>query len=65
MAEHDRTIHQLIAGPEDLLADNPRLARSVFNQSFSLNHVHPGIGAANPQRFGSQLCAIFRGDRIE
>ena len=33
-AEHKRTIrmHQLITGHEDLLADNPALARSVFNR---------------------------------
>ncbi|MFN8070957.1 MAG: phosphoenolpyruvate carboxylase [Mycobacterium sp.] len=33
-AEHDRTIamHKLITGHEDLLADNPALARSVFNR---------------------------------
>jgi phosphoenolpyruvate carboxylase len=33
-AEHERTIrmHQLITGHEDLLADNPALARSVFNR---------------------------------
>jgi phosphoenolpyruvate carboxylase len=32
--EHDRTIrmHNLITGQEDLLADNPALARSVFNR---------------------------------
>ncbi len=32
--EHDRTIrmHKLITGQEDLLADNPALARSVFNR---------------------------------
>ena len=34
VAEHDKTIamHQLITGHEDLLADNPALARSVFNR---------------------------------
>jgi len=34
LAEHDRTIrmHKLITGQEDLLADNPSLARSVFNR---------------------------------
>ncbi len=33
-AEHDRTIrmHKLITGQDDLLADNPALARSVFNR---------------------------------
>ncbi len=33
-AEHDRTIamHGLITGHDDLLADNPALARSVFNR---------------------------------
>ncbi len=33
-AEHDRTIrmHALITGHDDLLADNPALARSVFNR---------------------------------
>ncbi len=33
-AEHDRTIrmHKLVTGNEDLLADNPALARSVFNR---------------------------------
>jgi phosphoenolpyruvate carboxylase len=33
-AEHDRTIrmHKLISGQDDLLADNPALARSVFNR---------------------------------
>lgn len=33
-AEHERTIrmHSLITGHEDLLADNPALARSVFNR---------------------------------
>ena len=33
-AEHDRTIrmHKLVTGQEDLLADNPALARSVFNR---------------------------------
>ena len=33
-AEHDRTIHvhHLITGHDDLLADNPALARSVFNR---------------------------------
>ena len=33
-AEHDSTIrmHKLITGHEDLLADNPALARSVFNR---------------------------------
>jgi phosphoenolpyruvate carboxylase len=32
--EHARTIamHKLITGQEDLLADNPALARSVFNR---------------------------------
>lgn len=34
VAEHDRTIEmlRLITGQEDLLADNPALARSVFNR---------------------------------
>ena len=34
LAEHDRTIrmHKLITGHDDLLADNPSLARSVFNR---------------------------------
>lgn len=34
VAEHDRTIrmHTLITGQDDLLADNPALARSVFNR---------------------------------
>jgi len=34
VAEHDRTIrmHKLITGHDDLLADNPSLARSVFNR---------------------------------
>jgi phosphoenolpyruvate carboxylase len=34
VAEHDRTIRmlRLITGKEDLLADNPALARSVFNR---------------------------------
>src|SRR3954465_9268525 len=34
VSEHDRTIriHGLIAGHDDLLADNPALARSVFNR---------------------------------
>ncbi len=34
LAEHDRTIrmHRLITGQDDLLADNPALARSVFNR---------------------------------
>ena len=34
LAEHDRTIrmHKLITGQDDLLADNPSLARSVFNR---------------------------------
>ncbi|MCG5433586.1 phosphoenolpyruvate carboxylase [Mycobacterium sp. MYCO198283] len=34
VAEHDRTIamHELITGEDDLLADNPALARSVFNR---------------------------------
>ena len=34
VAEHDRTIamHKLITGHDDLLADNPALARSVFNR---------------------------------
>ncbi|KUI11914.1 phosphoenolpyruvate carboxylase [Mycobacterium sp. GA-1285] len=33
-AEHERTIrmHKLITGQDDLLADNPALARSVFNR---------------------------------
>ena len=33
-AEHERTIrmHKLITGQDDLLADNPSLARSVFNR---------------------------------
>jgi phosphoenolpyruvate carboxylase len=33
-AEHERTIemHKLVTGHEDLLADNPALARSVFNR---------------------------------
>ncbi len=33
-AEHERTIamHKLITGEDDLLADNPALARSVFNR---------------------------------
>ena len=33
-AEHQRTIamHKLVTGHEDLLADNPALARSVFNR---------------------------------
>jgi len=33
-AEHERTIrmHRLITGQDDLLADNPALARSVFNR---------------------------------
>jgi phosphoenolpyruvate carboxylase len=32
--EHQRTItmHRLITGQDDLLADNPALARSVFNR---------------------------------
>jgi phosphoenolpyruvate carboxylase len=32
--EHERTIrmHKLITGQDDLLADNPALARSVFNR---------------------------------
>ena len=32
--EHERTIrmHKLVTGHEDLLADNPALARSVFNR---------------------------------
>src|SRR5581483_1192545 len=34
VTEHDRTIrmHKLITGQDDLLADNPALARSVFNR---------------------------------
>ena len=34
VAEHERTIdmHRLITGHDDLLADNPSLARSVFNR---------------------------------
>jgi len=34
VAEHDRTIamYELISGQDDLLADNPALARSVFNR---------------------------------
>ena len=34
VAEHDRTIemHRLITGQDNLLADNPALARSVFNR---------------------------------
>ncbi len=34
LGEHERTIrmHRLITGQEDLLADNPALARSVFNR---------------------------------
>jgi phosphoenolpyruvate carboxylase len=34
VGEHDRTIrmHRLITGQDDLLADNPALARSVFNR---------------------------------
>jgi phosphoenolpyruvate carboxylase len=34
LAEHDRTIriYKLIARQDDLLADNPALARSVFNR---------------------------------
>jgi len=34
VAEHERTIkmHKLITGQDDLLADNPALARSVFNR---------------------------------
>ena len=34
VAEHNRTIrmHKLITGQDDLLADNPALARSVFNR---------------------------------
>jgi len=34
LAEHQRTIamHKLITGQDDLLADNPALARSVFNR---------------------------------
>ncbi len=34
VAEHERTIamHKLITGEDDLLADNPALARSVFNR---------------------------------
>jgi phosphoenolpyruvate carboxylase len=34
VAEHERTIrmHRLITGQDDLLADNPSLARSVFNR---------------------------------
>jgi phosphoenolpyruvate carboxylase len=33
-AEHRRTIemHRLVTGQQDLLADNPALARSVFNR---------------------------------
>ena len=33
-AEHERTIamYKLISGQDDLLADNPSLARSVFNR---------------------------------
>jgi len=34
LAEHERTIrmHKLVTGQDDLLADNPALARSVFNR---------------------------------
>ena len=34
LAEHERTIamHKLVTGHDDLLADNPALARSVFNR---------------------------------
>lgn len=34
VAEHERTIamYKLISGQDDLLADNPSLARSVFNR---------------------------------
>ncbi len=34
LVEHERTIemHRLVTGQEDLLADNPALARSVFNR---------------------------------
>jgi len=43
LGEHERTIrmHKLITGQDDLLADNPALARSVFNR-FSVS------GAAEP-----------------
>jgi phosphoenolpyruvate carboxylase len=64
VAEHDRTIamHQLITGHEDLLADNPALARSVFNRFpylEPLNHLQ--VELLRRYRSGDQDELVQRG----
>lgn len=64
VAEHDRTIamHQLITGHEDLLADNPALARSVFNRFpylEPLNHLQ--VELLRRYRSGDQAELVQRG----
>jgi len=48
LGEHERTIrmHKLITGQDDLLADNPALARSVFNRFPYLEAAEPHAGRA-------------------
>jgi phosphoenolpyruvate carboxylase len=63
-AEHDRTIemHKLITGQDDLLADNPALARSVFNRFpylEPLNHLQ--VELLRRYRSGDQDELVQRG----
>jgi phosphoenolpyruvate carboxylase len=63
-AEHERTIrmHQLITGHDDLLADNPALARSVFNRFpylEPLNHLQ--VELLRRYREGDQSELVQRG----
>src|SRR5689334_20097560 len=62
--EHDRTIamHKLITGQDDLLADNPALARSVFNRFpylEPLNHLQ--VELLRRYRSGDQDERVQRG----
>ncbi|MBA0046691.1 phosphoenolpyruvate carboxylase [Mycobacteroides sp. LB1] len=64
VAEHNRTIamHQLITGHDDLLADNPALARSVFNRFpylEPLNHLQ--VELLRRYRSGDQAELVQRG----
>jgi phosphoenolpyruvate carboxylase len=64
VAEHDRTIamHKLITGQDDLLADNPALARSVFNRFpylEPLNHLQ--VELLRRYRSGEQDELVQRG----
>lgn len=62
--EHDRTIrmHKLVTGQDDLLADNPALARSVFNRFpylEPLNHLQ--VELLRRYRAGEDDDAVQRG----